>query len=195
MANIEIQGENDAFKIIGKTRAAAIHLLRDAIEDIGEKLEEEAKEQAPSGETGALRLHPVDVDEVKIGELTRIPAFVKKGQAPGSSFLVRGPTGFTAASTPSEGNIVARQDITVAKDPAHAIWVHNGTGVYGRYHHPIVPRHANYLVFHIGPEKFVRKSVRGQPAQPFLENAYVIINNTYVPLRVERLRLEIKEIT
>lgn len=85
-----------------------------------------------------------------------------------------------------------RAGIGLAKDPEHGIWVHDGTGIYGPRKTRIVPRTAPYLKFRIDDRIFRLKSVRGQPAQPFMDKAFILINRVYIPLRVERLRLLIQ---
>jgi hypothetical protein len=189
--SIEIINERETINFLGDVPRIAIHVTRAAIEDIGDILEDQAKIEAPQGETGALRAHPVDRTDVTIGEITESPS-MRIG-----SVSVRGPGGrFMGAAEPGEGRLIARSTMTVAKEPKHAIWVHNGTGVYGRFHHPIVARRPNgFMVFDAYGRHFRRKTVKGQQANPFLEKAYVIINKDYVPLRVERLRLEIRALT
>lgn len=62
----------------------------------------------------------------------------------------------------------------VGSDHELALWLENGTGVYGPHHSPIVPTSSTVLVFpsRRGGKGFVfAKSVRGQKAKPFLEPA------------------------
>lgn len=47
-------------------------------------------------------------------------------------------------------------------------FVHRGTGIYGPYGTPIVPKSAKALAFEYGGRKIVRKSVKGQRANPFV---------------------------
>lgn len=55
----------------------------------------------------------------------------------------------------------------------YAIWVHEGTGIYGRYHRPITPRHATRLRFRPkGSAKFIYvRSVKGMEPNRFLIKA------------------------
>lgn len=49
----------------------------------------------------------------------------------------------------------------------YAVWVHEGTGVYGPSGKSIKPRRKKALKTPYGP----RKSIKGQKAQPYFENA------------------------
>lgn len=67
----------------------------------------------------------------------------------------------------------------------HAIWVHEGTGIYGPRHRPIRRRGGGYMRFPnrrgIGPRGgrpslyVYARSVRGQPGQPFLVYALYLV--------------------
>ena len=81
-----------------------------------------------------------------------------------------------------------RGGIGLARTPEHGIFVHEGTGIYGPRKSPITPRKSPYLKFTIGDRTFRLRSVRGQKAQPFIDKAFILVNRTYVPLRVERLK-------
>lgn len=163
-------------------------LVRDAIDDIADAVEDEAKRQAPLGETGALKLHPVDRD-VGVGTVTGIAAF-------GGGLTVRGEGGrFVAATNEGEvGQMIARAELSIAKDPEYAIWVHDGTGIYGpkkKPYHAIPPN--KYMTFYYpkafrANKHFRLKTVLGQQAQPFLRDAYLLIEKTYIPARIELLR-------
>ena len=86
-----------------------------------------------------------------------------------------------------------RAGVGLRKEPAHGIWVHDGTGIYGPRKSPIVPKPPNkYLVFQIEDREFRLRSVKGQKPQPFMDEAYYIVNRTYVPAKVESLRLKIQ---
>lgn len=61
------------------------------------------------------------------------------------------------------------QDAGVAK---YGVWVHNGTGIYGPNHSPIVPVNAKMLKFKIGGQTFYRRSVKGQKPNPFMLKAF-----------------------
>lgn len=85
-----------------------------------------------------------------------------------------------------------RGTVGLKREPFYGIFVHDGTGIYGPRKSPIVPRTAPYLKFTIGDRTFRLKSVRGQEAQPFVTEAYRIVNDTYVPFRVEELRVALR---
>jgi len=174
--------------------AKARHLLRDAIDDIADAIEIQAKREAPEGETGRLKLHPVDRDDTTIGVITGIFAF-------GGGFTLRAPTTVPGVrgrpfvrgvGVGEPGRLVVRTVITVADKPEYAKWVHDGTGIYGPYKTPIVPRSAPYLKFRYKGRLWRLPSVKGQKPQPFLREAYFIINRTFVPIRIEQLRTEIR---
>jgi|GEM_PF-933029 len=50
-------------------------------------------------------------------------------------------------------------------------YVHRGTGIYGPYGTPIIPRKKKALAFTYGGRTLVRKSVRGQKPNPFVTRA------------------------
>lgn len=199
------EGIIDRLKIWGELRTA-VHLVVEATQDIADKIEETAKAEAPMGETGQLKAHPVDVnvshgerifgrggEQLSFGESieTRAPTF-------GGGFAVRGAGGrfvrstpFTQAARPDRFT-PERIEITVARVPEHAIWVHNGTGIYGPRHSPIKPVASKVMHWTEDDVNIFAKSTKGQPANPYLQNAFVIINRTYIPARVERLRAEIR---
>ena len=63
--------------------------------------------------------------------------------------------------------------VEIGSDLRYALYVHNGTGVYGQYGSPIVPTHGQFLVFTprgSGRVVFAR-SVLGQEPNPFLKDA------------------------
>lgn len=55
----------------------------------------------------------------------------------------------------------------------YALAVHEGTGVYGRFHRPIRPKRGKYLVFRPRGSRVTifARQVRGVPGRPFLRNA------------------------
>lgn len=54
----------------------------------------------------------------------------------------------------------------------YPIYVHEGTGIYGRLHRMITPRRAKHMVF-VGRTGLVMKTaIRGQRAQPFMREAF-----------------------
>ena len=48
----------------------------------------------------------------------------------------------------------------------------DGTGIYGKYRTPIVPKQKKALVFDIAGKTFIRKSVKGVKAKHFVEDAF-----------------------
>jgi hypothetical protein len=53
----------------------------------------------------------------------------------------------------------------------YAIFVHNGTGLYGPKHDFIHPNHAKFLRFEVAGDFVFAKKVRGMPPNPFLLDA------------------------
>lgn len=53
----------------------------------------------------------------------------------------------------------------------------DGTGIYGRYRTPVVPKTKKFLVFNIAGKVFYRKSVKGVKAHHFVEKAYTTISD------------------
>lgn len=58
---------------------------------------------------------------------------------------------------------------TITPTAKYSEFVHRGTGIYGPYGIPIVPKSAKALAFQYGGRKIVRKSVKGQKANPFVD--------------------------
>lgn len=54
---------------------------------------------------------------------------------------------------------------------SYAKYVHNGTGLYGPHKKRIFPKTKKALAFTYKGKKMVRKSVKGQRAQPYLTDA------------------------
>jgi len=53
----------------------------------------------------------------------------------------------------------------------YALWVNNGTGIYGPRHSEIQPRHAAFLQWTEDGRQVRARSVRGQPGRQFMEQA------------------------
>lgn len=152
-----------------KLKSKAVErLLIDAIDDIGDRIEAEAKDQAPADKDPdaytwrrrpgpKLKQHPVDRD--------------KDRHLPGSL-----------------SHEVVSQEITIADNPHYALFVHEGTDRHG-------PVHARAMRFKSFGRWYYRKSVAGQAPNPYLERAFFLVNKSYVPIRVAELRAQIKAIT
>lgn len=54
----------------------------------------------------------------------------------------------------------------------YPLWVHEGTGLYGRLHRLITPRRASHMVFVGRTGLVVTRTVRGQRPQPYMAEAY-----------------------
>jgi HK97 gp10 family phage protein len=59
----------------------------------------------------------------------------------------------------------------IAPQARYAFFVHEGTGIYGPYKTPIVPKTKKALAFRIGGKTIIRRSVKGQKANPFMARA------------------------
>lgn len=194
-------------------RAAVLQLIKKAVDDIADELQEQIDYELPTDVTGALRAHPVDRDDTKIqiipdyyspgfGTPTTIPLF-------GGGTAVRGPGGrFVKPSyyTPSvfvSGEIIAKSVFTIPEKPKHAIWVHEGTGIHGPRGQMITARNNDYMKFPASrwPTAILKramyrfKEVKGQEANPYLVKAFLKIDTTYVPIRLQALEAEIAAIT
>lgn len=63
--NIEQREGENIFDLLGNMPDKALRYLRQAIEDIADEIEAQARENAPEGETGALKEHPVERRDLK----------------------------------------------------------------------------------------------------------------------------------
>lgn len=209
---ITITKDSDPIKISVFDEEAALHLTAETVRDIARALAEEASEQAPLGKTGALKAHPVDVNEVTryvphhVGNNLPFGSVVEPFPSFGGGFTVRGAGGrFVKGGSQLEpgtrgrgrsftGEELELIEVTLPEEPRHAVWVHEGTGIYGPEHEVIRPHPPNKIMVWENEDgnTIKAKFVRGQKPNPYLENAFVIINRTYIPARVEELRLEIK---
>lgn len=192
ISNVKFIGEKELFSVLGRAPAIALHLLRDAIDDIADAVEQEAREEAPFREHGSLKRDPVDRDETIIGFVTR----TKVG--PRARLEGGGQLGGVQAILPPSvgpGELVARSVITLPENVPHAKWVHNGTGIYGPTGLRITPKKANYFVFYSRSRWWKLDSVAGQKANPYLERAFEHVDVTYAPIRLAHLRAEIKTLT
>lgn len=54
----------------------------------------------------------------------------------------------------------------------YALFVHEGTGIFGETGQPIRPKNAKALAFEINGQLVFRKSVKGMKGRPFLKQAF-----------------------
>ncbi len=80
-----------------------------------------------------------------------------------------------AASANSE---VAGVSVLVGYTAKYAIYVHEGTGVFGPEHKPIVPVNAKALSWMSGGEQVFAMSVQGSPGRKFLEGPARLLSNS-----------------
>lgn len=202
MPLISARFENDKILVEGglfDSRKARF-LIEEAIEDIADAIETEARRQAPIGEAtpdprrpppGRLKEHPVERSKRTIGVITGVAAI-------GGGVSVRGAGGRFVSAVRGDvtpGDVFAREVITLPETPEHAKWVHDGTGIYGPRNSPIKPRTADNLVFYWRKRWNRVPIVRGQKPNPYLEEAYFIVNRTFVPIRMAHLRAQIRILT
>lgn len=198
---------------VARSGVVTSHLLIDAINDMARETERRAKEFAPIGKgfnpgdvPGTLKRHGVVRTDAHFAEEAGggvAGETVSTAHAIGGGFSVKGAGGrFTRAEKnflPGHvftgggglGRRIVSAMVTLNPLVPHARWVHEGTGVYGPHHTPIVPRVAPYLTFRWHGRRFEKKSVRGQKPQSFLTEAYEYVNNVYAPAKVSELRAEL----
>jgi len=61
--------------------------------------------------------------------------------------------------------------VRIGNSVDYAIFVHEGTGIYGRSGRPIRPRRAKVLRFKAGGKVIYRPQTRGSRGRPYLRNA------------------------
>jgi hypothetical protein len=81
--------------------------------------------------------------------------------------------------------------VGVARTAPYGIWVHEGTGLFGRMRRPIRPLVGNVLAFDVMGRSVFARSVKGQRANPFMREAYRVTRDTYLPARMKRLAEEV----
>lgn len=177
--------------------ARARFLVKEAMEDIADAIEVQAKKEAPLGPTGRLQAHPVEREDARVGIVTSVPAI-------GGGTSVRGAGGRFVAATKDfpVGQEFVEIRLGIPEEPKHAIWVHDGTGIYepggsGKMITAHDPQ--GFMTFPASrwpTAKFKRKEyrfkeVKGQPANPYLDRAFFTINGTYVQARIQLLRAQI----
>ena len=69
---------------------------------------------------------------------------------------------------------VGETDWRIYTDTEYALWVHDGTGVYGPRGTPIVPRTATHLVFEWQGREWRLRSVKGQQPNPYADRAMIL---------------------
>lgn len=100
-------------------------------------------------------------------------------------------TGIGKSHVTPRGPSSYRAEVGLTRKPAYGIYVHEGTGIMGRSKRPITAMEGNVMVFGKFGRKVFAKKIMGQRPQPFLRQAVLIVENTYVPARLARLRMEL----
>lgn len=82
-------------------------------------------------------------------------------------------------------------NIRLTNRPRHTRWVHEGTGLFGPRHTPIVSRRGNIMQFTSNGRKVFTRTTTGQRPQPFFREAVEKIRHTYIPARIKQLQVEL----
>lgn len=192
----EVHVDSKDFKIgVAKAGFAIDEALKRHIDDMSREVESKAKEFAPHGPTGRLKADGIIRTPVLEGKVTTASSF--GGGFSVSGKLPSGRTGFVGATKGnSPGEHVYISSIELNPLVKHAKWVHEGTGLFGPYHTPIVPKKpGGFLVFYWHGRKWVKRSVKGQKPQPFLTESFEYVRNVYEPAKLAQLRAEIDAVT
>ncbi|KKM83249.1 hypothetical protein LCGC14_1311340 [marine sediment metagenome] len=81
---------------------------------------------------------------------------------------------------------------TLTATAEHAVWVHEGTGIFGPTGNPIIPLRSKVLVF-FKEEKWIRaRSVKGQPANPFLRRGATVLRDRVASTLPKEVRQDIR---
>jgi len=89
----------------------------------------------------------------------------------------------------SQGDILTG---TLTATAEHAEWVHEGTGIFGPSGEPIIPVRSKVLVFQIADRLVITKSVKGQPANPFLRRGAKILRDRVASTLPKEVRQDIQ---
>lgn len=87
-----------------------------------------------------------------------------------------------------------RMEVGLERHPSYGILVHEGSGLFGSFHRPIFPKHGNVLAFDIAGRHIFARSVAGQEPQPFIREAVLFVENTYIPAKIELLGQELSRL-
>lgn len=204
----DINIDTERFRVSARDGSSFVNFeLRDLVNDLARQVQDTAQQLAPVY-TGLLSAEGISINEADPfslpGDEGRFGEVVTDLPAIGGGFTVRGGNPrnrgqFSAASFREPGFVFEGRGITptyqadVFLNPAvaHARWVHDGTGIYGPFKSPIVPRTAPFMVFFYEGKKWIKREVKGQKPQPFLTDAFRIVNNSFTPLKLAELRAEI----
>lgn len=80
---------------------------------------------------------------------------------------------------------------TDLRQAPYAMFVEEGTGIFGPRRDRIYARPGNVLAFEVGGRRLYRSSVAGMRPHPYMEEAYVVTRDLYIPFRVRVLEEEI----
>lgn len=206
---IDIKIDGSVVKIMALKHGKAIKLLIDAIDDIGNDIEERAKDHAPVNQDiesvlkaiakgiqtpfkrslgGTLKKQPVLRE--RAGTVTSFP-LIGGGltiRGAGGRFA-KGPTDLAGMLTHGPGTLVASETLKVPPvgDPIvpYAMFVHEGTAT--KRAKPGSKQH----YFYRGKEE-KRRVVGPNPSQPYLEDALEESRLEYIPIRIAELRARLK---
>lgn len=194
--DIKIEINDGEIEILGTMTVRALAHLKEAVEDIADRIEDEASDNAPRdqdpdayswrlrpGINRELWEHPVDREDVTLGTLTDLPLI-------GGGFTLRGAGGRFAKGgnilpVSLTGRTIANIKISVTNKIPYAIWVHEGTAAHG-------PVNKDFMVYKSFGKWHKRTLVAGQDPQPYLTKAARDVENGYLQERIFLLRQEIK---
>lgn len=92
----------------------------------------------------------------------------------------------TSARRGPDGYIEARAG--VGRGAPYARFVEEGTGIFGPYRRPIVPKTGNFMTFKLPDGKTVyARSIRGQEAKRYFERATQLVKTNFVEARLQGL--------
>jgi hypothetical protein len=183
--DLTVRDNEGIFGSVDRIPAIALHLLRETIDDLANRVEKESRRLAPKGETGDLKRHPVDREDSRVGEVAEISGEIEGRRS------VRGAGGRFVPGLGTSGRVVASAKITVAKRPEYAKWVHNGTGLFGPRGKLIEPHTASFMVFTRYGKNWRLATVKGQRPQPYLEQAFTYTKSLHFDKEFEKLKREI----
>jgi hypothetical protein len=89
--------------------------------------------------------------------------------------------------TPNSVRVVAG----LRAHPEYGVFVYTGTGIYGEFHRPIVAHRGNVMAYDIDGRHMFSRMVLGQVPHPFIHEALLLVEGTYLPARVRILGEEV----
>jgi hypothetical protein len=82
-------------------------------------------------------------------------------------------------------------EVGLTDHPKYAIFVHEGTGIFGPLHKPIFASPGNVFSWESRGRRVFAQFTFGQRPQPFLEEAILWAEFNYIPVRVQMLGVQV----